>query len=133
MLMRDPLWRLKRLPWLILLQDALLAVLIATVCEYLLIVLGVVNLYRLMPLLPILMPFVAAVGVGALAVILMERLFRNVLLDTAILWALVPCLALMIWIKQSIEVLPTFLVYLSYAQLVGLLLGISLKGRRYWR
>lgn len=131
--MRDPLWRLKRLPWLILLQDALLAVLIATACEYLLIVLGVVNLYRLMPLLSMLLPFAAAVGVGALAVMLMERLFRNVLLDTATLWALVPCLALAILIKEAIPQAPTFLIYLSYTQLVGLLLGISIKGRRYWR
>jgi hypothetical protein len=138
--MRDP-WRfLKTLPWLILLQNAALAVAIATVLDLLL-----VQLFLRLPasaveggavalnLLFIVLPFVAAVGLGALSVVLLERLFRDVYLNTATLWALVPCLALALFIKGLLPAVPALLIGLSYPQVVGLVLGIFFRGKRYWR
>lgn len=134
--MRDPLWRLKRLPWPILLQDASFTILIATALDNLLILalafsggLALINL----PLLNMLLPFAAAVGIGALAVVLMERIYRHILLDTAVLWALVPCLALVLILKSLIPQIPTLFVSLSYPQLVGMVLGIFLNSKRHWR
>lgn len=134
--MRDPLWQLKRLPWSILLQAASFTVLIATALDILLIFLlsltggfGLISL----PLISLLLPFAAAVGIGALAVVLMERIYRNILLDTAVLWALVPCLVLVLILKGLIPQIPTYLVSLSYPQLVGMILGIFFKGKRHWR
>lgn len=134
--MRDPLWRLKRLPWSILLQDASFTVLIATALDNLLIVLLTLSggfAIATLPLIGMLLPFAAAVGIGALAVVIMERFYRNILLDTAVLWALVPCIALVLLLKDLIPQIPAFLVSLSYTQLIGIILGIFFKGKRHWR
>ncbi|HEY9880285.1 MAG TPA: hypothetical protein V6D29_17650 [Leptolyngbyaceae cyanobacterium] len=139
--MRNPLWRLKTLPWLILLQNAALTVLIATVLDILLILaLSSLSgagagsaLVPLLSLLGVVLPILAGIGMGALAVLLMERFFRQVLLDTAVLWALTPCLALMLILKNLIPQLPSLLVALSYPTFVGIVLGVFVKGKRHWR
>lgn len=139
--MRDPLWRLKTLPWVTLLQNAALSVLIATAGDLILVQLflrlpaGIADggLSALLGLLLLLLPFLAAVGLGALSVLLMEWLFRAVYLDTSTLWALVPCLALMLFLKGLVPALPTLMISFSYSQLVGVVLGIFFKGKRYWR
>ena len=76
--MRNPLWRLKTLPWGILLQNALLTVLLASLLDILLLLLlrGMARL-GITQVLPggiglTLLLLIAAGGVGALAVILME-------------------------------------------------------------
>ena len=142
--MRDPLWRVKSLPWIPLLQNASLTVLLATVLDMALIFLlsallnvgsagssialnilqgGIVGL---------LVQLLAAGGIGALAVILMERFFRDVRLDAATLWALVGCLALTLWLKSWLPI-PAFLVGISYLQFVGMMLGLFSHGRSNWR
>ncbi|HEY9876970.1 MAG TPA: hypothetical protein V6D29_00880 [Leptolyngbyaceae cyanobacterium] len=139
--MRNPLWRLKTLPWLILLQNAALTVLIATVLDILLILAlsslsGLGGGRALVPLLSILgvvLPILAGIGMGALAVLLMERFFRQVFLDTAVLWALTPCLALVLILKGLIPQVPDLVVALSYPTFVGIVLGVFVKGKRYWR
>lgn len=142
--MRDPLWRVKSLPWIPLLQNALLTVLLATGLDIALIFLlsallnvgsagGGVALQILEGgILGLLVQLLAAGGVGALAVILMERIFRDVRLDGATLWGLVGCLALILWVKGWLPI-PAFLVGISYLQFVGMMLGLFSQGRSHWR
>ncbi|MEM8603656.1 MAG: peptide chain release factor 1 [Cyanobacteria bacterium P01_F01_bin.86] len=136
--MRNPLWRLKTLPWGILLQNALLTVLLASLLDILLLLL-ISGLARLgiTQVLPggiglTLLLLIAAGGVGALAVILMERFFRQVRLDVATLWALIGCLILALILKNVLRV-PTLLVGLSQLQVMGLVVGLFAQSRSYWR
>ncbi|MBD0344246.1 MAG: peptide chain release factor 1 [Coleofasciculus sp. Co-bin14] len=136
--MTDPLRRLKYLPWRSLLQVSGIAVIIVIVLEFLL-ALGYTNssLIRSMvsvlfaPPLGMLLILAAAVGVGVLAVYLLERLYQQVIINTASLWALVLCLALVLFVKSLLP-LPALLVNLSYLQLMGIVVGVFWKGRPYW-
>ncbi|ASC69261.1 hypothetical protein XM38_001880 [Halomicronema hongdechloris C2206] len=141
--MRDPLWRLKSIPWVILLQNALLTVIIATGLDLLLLqgllglsrtglLAGSGRLFPLAGLLGLILTVLVGAGIGALAVILLDRFFTQILPDAATLWALVACLVLMLWLKSIIP-LSTFLVRFSYPLFVGLLLGVFVKGKRHWR
>jgi len=130
--MRDPLWQLKTLPWLELLQTAALTVAVASALEWGLVWL-MVQLNLSVPSLALLvLPFAAAAGTGALGLVLLERCFPRLLLDTAILWGLVPCLALLVWLKTLVLPANVFLT-LTYPQLVGIMLGVFLTGRRHCR
>ena len=139
--MRDPLWRVKSLPWIPLIQNALLTVLLATALDVALIFLlsamltvwseGATALLQ-GGIVGLLLQVVAAGGIGALAVELMERFFQSVRLDGATLWALVGCLALVLWVKSLLPI-PSFLVGISYVQFVGLMLGLFSRGRSHWR
>jgi hypothetical protein len=139
--MRNPLWRLKTLPWIPLFQNALITVLLATVLDIaLLFLLG--TLFAIWPdgtsvvlsggIMQLLLTFAAAGGIGALAVIMMERVFRHVVLDAAVLWALVGCLAIMLWFKSLLPI-PSLLVGISYVQFVGMMMGLFSQGRHHWR
>lgn len=137
--MRNPFWRLKSLPWAILLQVALAAVAIATIADLLLaqgLALLLANVGSgLMPLMQLLfmaLPIVAGFGIGALGLTILERRFTQVYIDTGVLWALVPCIALVLLIKGLLPI-PTALVAMSYPLLVGVLLGIFVVGKRHWR
>lgn len=138
--MRDSLRRLKFLPWRSLLQVSALTTLIVAVLEFLL-TLGYTRtsvirqalsiLYA--PPLGILVTFATAIGVGAMAVYLLERLYRQVIINTASLWALVLCLAVFLVLKSLLRILPPVLVDLSEIQLIGIVLGVFWKSRPYWR
>jgi hypothetical protein len=137
--MRNPFWRLKSLPWVSLLQVAGLAVLLATAADLLLAqAFGMLTRGLAGPLLPFLrlvllvLPLAAGFGVGALGILILERLFTNLYLDTGTLWALVPCIVLVLFLKSFLP-LPTFLVSIGYPQLVGSILGIFVVGKRHWR
>jgi len=65
-------------------------------------------------------------------VILLDRFFTQILPDTATLWALIACLALILWLKSLLP-LSAVLVQFSYPLFVGLLVGVFVKGRRHWR
>jgi hypothetical protein len=137
--MRNPFWRLKSLPWAILLQVALLAVAIATAADLLLtqgLALLIANVGSgLLPLLQLLfmvLPIAAGFAVGVLALTILERWFTSVYLDTGVLWALVPCLALVLFAKGFLPI-PTGVLTLSYPLVVGVLLGIFVVGKRHWR
>jgi hypothetical protein len=137
--MTDPLRRLKYLPWRSLLQVSGIAVIIVIVLEFLL-ALAYTNssVIRSMlsmlfaPPVGILLILAAAVGVGVLAVYLLERLYQQVRINTASLWALVLCLALVLFVKSLLP-LPALLVNLSYIQLMGIVVGVFWKGRPYWQ
>ncbi|MBD0336053.1 MAG: peptide chain release factor 1 [Cyanobacteria bacterium Co-bin13] len=139
--MRNPLSRLKTLPWVILLQNAALTVLIATVLDFLLLQVFLQlppalldgGLSAFFSLLFLVLPFLAMMGVGALSVVLMQQVFRSVFLDGGILWALVACLGLVLFLRGLLPWDVSFLVGLSYTQIVGAALGVFFRGKRYWR
>lgn len=133
--MRDPLWRLKTLPWLVLLQAAALTVVVASLLD-LLLAIALLNLPQpptfLNGISGLLLVLLAAGGIGVLAVTVMETIFARVLLNQGVLWALLVCVALFLWLRQWVPV-PAVLVGLSYYQFVGMMVGLFSKGRRYWR
>ena len=130
--------RLKRLPWRSLFLVAGLATAIATVAEQLLfwafqevaIVTQLLSIV-LFPPLGTLIPVAVPMGLGVLTVYLLERWQTQVFVNTASLWALVPCLLLSLWLKSLL--VPYFLLGLSRTALIGIVLGVFWKGRAYWR
>lgn len=82
-------------------------------------------------ILGVFIPFVAALGMGALAVYFFERWQQQFLLNQASLWALVLCLLLGLLLKSL--VLSPFLISLSETALIGIAIGVFWKGRPYWR
>lgn len=72
-----------------------------------------------------------AVGVGALAIVVIERFFPRLSISSAILWALIPCLLLMLFVKSLLPV-PSQLINIHQPLAMGFMLGIFWKGRPYW-
>ncbi len=137
--MGNPLWRLKMLPWGPLFLAALWAVALATIADILFGIGFVWIVSRLgppiMPLVQLLMvvlPIAAGFGLGALALEVMERAFRHIFLNAGVLWALVACLAVVLYVKSWLPI-PTLLLTVGSSQMVGALLGIFVVGKRYWR
>lgn len=136
--MRDPLQRLKYLPWMQLAMAALVNAVAATLLEFLLLfayaqVPGVASILGILfsPGLALITQLAIAVGVGALAVFWLERLYSDLVINTGVLWALVLCVLLAIGLKSLL--VPGALVTLNNMVLVGIILGIFWKGRRYWK
>lgn len=136
--MQGPLQRLKNLPWLPLLQVTALAVLLVTAIDAT-IVEAAVRFPSVATVLQLVARFgpallvAAGVALGALAAHLLERLRPDVYLNTATLWGLVP--GLFLWsLARMLLPLPGFLFAApSYPQVVGTIVGIFWRGRRYWR
>ena len=130
--------RLKRLPWQSLFLVAAAATAIATLTEQVLfwafqevaIVTQLLSIV-LFPPLGTLIPVAVPMGLGVLTVYLLERWQTQVFVNTASLWALVPCLLLSLWLKSLL--VPYFLLGLSRTALIGIVLGVFWKGRSYWR
>lgn len=138
--MFDPLRRLKYLPWIELLQVSLFTIGIAIAFDWLFFQIATVPAIR--PTIAQLFnsPFAflillsAAVGVGALGVAVMERWFRQIVITNSTLWALVPCLALWLWLRSFLPVFPQLLLPpLTFESLVCVILGVFWKGKPYWR
>ncbi|WP_008307879.1 hypothetical protein [Leptolyngbya sp. PCC 6406] len=134
--MRNPFWRMKTLPWLVLLQVSLFTLIIATALDTLLVLL-MQTLPQGMALLGsgvtlMLLQLLAAGGIGALAVVIMERIFPRVLINQGVLWGLLACVTAMIFLKSFLP-LTTLFVSLSQYQFVGMTVGLFSQGRRYWR
>ena len=137
--MRDPWTRLKRLPWLVLLQVAILTAIAIIILETALLALVWVfptlepPLQLLFsPLLGFFTLLAAAVGTGALAVVILER-FQRVVINAGSLWALIACVALVFWLADLGGLFPIGLVGIARLGFVGILLGVFLKGQRYWK
>lgn len=81
--------------------------------------------------LGILIPFVTAVGMGALAVYFLEYWQQQFLLNRTNLWVLVLCVVLGLVLKSFLPI-PAFLASLSEAALIGITVGVFWKGRPYW-
>ncbi|MBF2049481.1 MAG: hypothetical protein EDM05_041440 [Leptolyngbya sp. IPPAS B-1204] len=137
--MNNPLRRLRQLPWVPLFLIALLTLFWASVLELLLVVssryVPLINAALRMlfsPPLNIIMQLAIAIGLGALAVVFLEIIYPQLVIDSGILWALVLCLFLIL-LARSILPIPTELLEPSYTMLIGNLVGIFLKGKPYWR
>ncbi|MUL36623.1 peptide chain release factor 1 [Gloeocapsopsis dulcis] len=137
--MHDPLRSLKFLPWRSLLQVSLLVAVVVIVLDFLL-VLGYIqsNVFQRLlmlvyaPPLGIVISLAISVGLGALGVYLLERFYRLVSINTGSLWALVLCLAVVLFLKTLLP-LPAVLFNLNQAGLIGIIIGVFWKGRPYWR
>lgn len=137
--MSNPLRSLRRLPWTPLLLNAILTVFWIFVIEFLLwlglmyvpLVRDVIGILYAPPL-NVLMELAVAIGVGALAVYLLEIVHSQVLINAGTLWALLLCLMLVMIIKALLPI-PALLVRPGTTLLVGMMVGIFLKGKPYWR
>lgn len=137
--MANPLRRLKFLPWRSLLQVSTITTLIIVVIEFIL-TLGFIQSAVIHSTLSfiytgslgLLITFATAIGVGAIAVFILERFYQQVIINSASLWALVPCLVLLFLLKSLIPLMP-ILISLDEIQLIGIIIGIFWKGRPYWR
>lgn len=137
--MHNPLQRLKQLPWLPLLLVSFLTIFWASVLE-LLLWLGsnsvklindaLIVLYT--PPMNIIMEFAIAVGLGALAVVFLEIVYPQLLVNAGVLWALILCLILLM-LFRSVLPIPTILLNPSYTMTIGSMLGVFMKGKPYWR
>ncbi|MCU0550438.1 MAG: hypothetical protein MUC48_13905 [Leptolyngbya sp. Prado105] len=141
--MFDPLRPLKYLPWTELLQVALVTIGFTTLLDW-----AFFQAADTPPLRPFvaqifnsafgfLIGLAAAVGVGALAVAVMERWYRQrFVITNSILWALVPCLALWLWLRSFLPdtIFPQLLTpFLGFNSLICVILGVFWKGKSYWR
>jgi hypothetical protein len=138
--MSNPLQRLKYFPWVSLLQVAGLAVGLLTLIDVSIVwalsqlqgqpagayLLRLINQWS-----PVLI-FLVAAGVGAAGVTVLERLFPRIAINTGVLWALVPCLLLLLALTGALPI-PTAFMRLDNSSLIGVLLGVFLRGRRYCR
>lgn len=134
--MSDFLRRLKILPWREMLQIAAIVNLTVLGIELFLVwgtTISPINnaLMLLYSSLGILVPVAIAVGMGALAVYLLEYWQQQFLLNQTNLWLLVFCLFLGVFLKSLL--LSPFLISLSQATLIGIAVGVFWKGRPYWR
>jgi hypothetical protein len=137
--MKDPLRDLKYQPWRSLLQVSGLTIVIVIFLELLLseVYTQFSRIYSVLsalykPPLGMVVLFAQAVGVGALAVYLLDRFFPRVFINIGSLWALVPCLALVIFLKSLLPVPGLVITGLNYLQLIGIMVGVFGKGRPYW-
>lgn len=137
--MGDPLRSLKLLPWGSLLQVSAVTTAVVVALELILSFaieqssiirnIGAI-LYR--PPSNLLMTFIIAATVGALAVDFLERLFPKMRINGGILWALIPCLALLLGAKTLLPI-PPILIDLNQFQLMAIPIGVFWRGERYWR
>lgn len=133
------MYRLRFLPWRSLLEVSGITVAIAIALEVI-IGLGIAQSapirqiigFLVAPPLGLLIILMAAIGFGVLAVYILERFYPQVLINSNSLWALVPCLALVLALKILLP-LPFVLIRFSYTTLVALIVGVFWKGRPYWR
>lgn len=143
--MANPLRQLKYLPWtsLVIITGVTFASIIAL--EFLLwltfnqldegmqsTIINVLAVTLYSPLVSLFTSSAIGVGVGALAVFLLETIKKQVFINAGVLWALILCLIVGLIIRSYIP-LPAFLTNINQLQLVGMILGVFWQGKRYWR
>ncbi|OZH55594.1 peptide chain release factor 1 [Hydrocoleum sp. CS-953] len=132
--------RLKNLPWPELSLVSLITTLTVVTSEVLLIlsltyffvILKPLNMLFSSPFFGVLIPIGVAIGMGALAVYLLEWWQKEWLLNNSSLWALVFCLFIGLLLKSLLP-LPSILLTASRASLISLAVGVFWKGRPYWQ
>jgi hypothetical protein len=136
--MSNPLRQLKFLPWLPLFQVAALSTFLTFLVEVLLVegtqfpLTNQLLSILFQPPLILFVLFSAAVGLGALATFILERLYRQVAINTSVLWALILCVMVMLLVRSALR-FPFLLITVNYTTLMGVLLGVFWRGRAYWR
>lgn len=143
--MANPLRQLKYLPWTSLIIVSSMTIIIVTTLE---LVLGLtynqlnqgtqITIVRILaatlysPLLSLFTISAIGGGIGALAVFLLETSKKQVFINAGVLWALILCLIVSLIIRNYIPI-PAFLTNINQLQLVGMIVGVFWKGKRYWR
>lgn len=136
---RSPFERLRQLPWMELLWIAALAVVIVFVIEVVLLeaaqqILLVREILQLLLTPPLGLLVIIGMGfcAGVLGVLLLENIRKDIVINSGVLWALVGCLLLQFFVRQALTFLPA-LIQLNQSTLVGIVLGVFVQGKRYWR
>ena len=143
--MANPLRQLKYLPWTSLIIVSSMTLAILTTLE---LVLGLtynqldegtqITIVKILaatlysPLLSLFTIIAIGFGIGALGVFLLETLKKQVFINAGVLWSLILCLIVGLIIRSYIPI-PAFLTNVNQLQLVGLILGVFWRGKRYWR
>ncbi len=138
--MRKPLDRLKLLPWRSLFQAAFVAVVLLALPVDVLLLLAsrysaqspafesLLNLL-LSPLFALIISLGLPIGLGALAVYVLERIDRSSI-STGSLWGLVLCVFLLLLLEKVLLLgAPGF----SMTVLALIAVGVFWKGRSHWR
>lgn len=135
--MANPFRSFRYLPWAPLFLSAGLTVLVATAVDVALIlaitsVPAIATTLSAAGILLVVFPFLVALGVGALAIVLTDSFFRQIILRADTIWALVGCVLLILLVKSWLPI-PALFVSISYFSMMGVAVGAFTKGRRYWR
>ncbi len=143
--MTNPLRQLKYLPWRSLFIIAGITFVIVITLEVLLGLafsqldegtqFQIVNILRVTlysPALSLLTVGAIGAGIGALALFLLETLEKCISINASVLWSLILCLVIGLIIRNYIPI-PALLTAVNQIQLVGIILGVFWKGKRYWR
>lgn len=143
--MTNPLRQLKYLPWRSLFIIAGMTCAIVTTLELVLwlaynqldedtqftiIKILAATLYS--PLFSLFTVGAIGAGIGALAVFLLETVEKQVFINAGVLWSLILCLIIGLIIRNYIPI-PALLTNVNQLQLIGIILGVFWKGKRYWR
>jgi len=129
----------KSLPWQALINSASLTLGLVTSLDYgLTLILPLASQFRLLsmfgPPFGLVVSSAVDMVIGILGVIVLEKLMAgrsSIYLST--LWALILCLLLALVLRSFIPIPGIFLSQLHQISIVGTLLGVFSKGRRYWR
>ncbi len=136
--MSSPMQKLKLIPWLPLLQIGLLTSFWNGVLDWAL--WGATQVPVLLnalvilvsPPLDVIVPLAILIGFGAIAVYFLEVIFPKLTITLGVLWGLVACVTLLQLARTWIP-LPRLWMSGEYDILLGTLVGIFWKSRRYWR
>ncbi|WP_404784277.1 hypothetical protein [Altericista sp. CCNU0014] len=75
----------------------------------------------------------AGLAVGSLGVFFLERFERGSSIYSSTLWALVLCLLVGLWLFQHLDIAGLSLVEIHYIHILGTIVGVFWRGKRYWR
>ena len=128
----------KSLPWRVLINASVITLVLIICLDYgLTLILPPASLQKILSLFgpPFGLVFSSAVDmvVGIVGVIVLEILMKqrySIYLST--LWALILCLILALVLESFFPIPGVFLSELHQISIVGILLGVFGKGRRYW-
>lgn len=141
--MNNCIRRFKKLPWLSLLQSVALTYLILAITD-ILIIWGIPKsqaLQKMMGILyfpssELLVLFGVGLGMGALAIYLIEINPSKVFINITSLWVLFLCLVVALFIIYGSILTPVIVSTSSCGSnptIIGILMGLFWKGRNYWR
>lgn len=141
LIMRDPVRSLKQLPWNQLFQVALATTAVIGILDFAIAIAALQNqnlrsviiILLSPPLSDLITAFFSGMGVGAVASYILEKWFTKVPIYIGNLWALILCLLVTFGVK-SLFPLPSVLNGMDRGILViGIIFGVFLTKRRYWR
>ncbi len=141
--MFDPWERFKSLPWVSLISTAVVTLTIIKILD-----LGLMIAYSNVPEVQLgfdlifsppwglIIIILLSIGLGALSVLLLETYFSPGLITAGTLWGLFLCLFVVMLIISFVSTLAGVsvgLLGINQNVLVGTLIGVFWRGRRYWR